>query len=482
MNLAPQTAPSNKQKQNPPANAAFFQPKLTINQPGDVYEQEADNMADKVMRMTDLSVKQNYFFKPVNNAAQRKCQACEEEEKHVYRKENDGSEAHSGHDLDNYVSSLSSSGQKMSESSRNFFEPRLGHDFSGVRLHTDSVAAKSAQSINALAYTSGNNIVFNNGQYSPESDCGKKLMAHELTHVIQQGSASGTIQRVCTAASICNAPSVPGSASDFGVQEAAREAAARTRRQGMSPARALSTGHAGHARQLERFLEGQTPGRVSTIQGIFIDEDMSSGTGALTQDCSAWSADSLPAGTITPGTAGATKHCVFVHGSLNQEALQFNTTTAPTIGGVTREDWRVNTLQTLTHESQHGIFDTSAHPNPAGITTPGCNRSNLQNELTELSAEMSEFPVVFRAIPAGAPATDPARVRLANWFNTTITNNQEGIKGLLLKMGCSCDCSEVNAFVTDTFNFTTTSWTTAEKAAFNAEMHNPIWGLSWPIP
>jgi hypothetical protein len=77
----------------------------------------------------------------------------------------------------------------MPDSSRKFFEPRFGHDFSNVKLHTDPDAAESAQSINALAYTSGNNIVFNTGQYSPGSESGKKLMAHELTHVVQQGGA-----------------------------------------------------------------------------------------------------------------------------------------------------------------------------------------------------------------------------------------------------------------------------------------------------
>ena len=57
-----------------------------------------------------------------------------------------------------------------------------------VRIHTDSVAAKSAQSINALAYTSGNNIVFNSGQYAPGSESGQRLMAHELTHIVQQNN------------------------------------------------------------------------------------------------------------------------------------------------------------------------------------------------------------------------------------------------------------------------------------------------------
>ncbi len=71
---------------------AFFQPKLTMNEPGDVYEHEADAMADKVMRMTEVPANQDAFFKPawskpVSNVAQRKCQACEEEEQHIHRKE-----------------------------------------------------------------------------------------------------------------------------------------------------------------------------------------------------------------------------------------------------------------------------------------------------------------------------------------------------------------------------------------------------------
>ncbi len=175
----------------------FFQPKLSINQPNDVYEREADHTADRVMAMPDNVFNKNPFFKPANNTIQRKCQACEEEETHVHRKESNSNETQGSNELDSYVNSLSSSGQQMSQTSRSFFEPRFGHDFSNVKVHTDTVAAKSAQSINALAYTTGNNIVFNSGQYSPESDSGKKLMAHELTHVVQQGNGISTkIQRI----------------------------------------------------------------------------------------------------------------------------------------------------------------------------------------------------------------------------------------------------------------------------------------------
>ncbi len=170
-------------KQKPSAaKPQFFQAKLAVNTPGDAHEQEADAMADKVMRMKDTSGNPNNFFKP-DADIQRK------QPEHIQRKE----DADGG--LDNYVGSLGSSGQPMSENSKSFFEPRFGQDFSGVKIHTDENAAKSAQSINALAYTSGNNIVFNSGQYSPESDSGKKLMAHELTHVVQQGGAQ---QRVST--------------------------------------------------------------------------------------------------------------------------------------------------------------------------------------------------------------------------------------------------------------------------------------------
>jgi hypothetical protein len=69
-------------------------------------------------------------------------------------------------------------------------ESRFGYDFSHVKIHTNEIAAKSAQSINALAYTSGSNIVFNNGQYSPTTLAGQKLLAHELTHTIQQGATN----------------------------------------------------------------------------------------------------------------------------------------------------------------------------------------------------------------------------------------------------------------------------------------------------
>jgi len=83
---------------------------------------------------------------------------------------------------------LSSAGHPLDASLRAFMEPRFGHDFSRVRVHTNQLAADSAREINALAYTVGQDVVFSAGQYAPYSLAGQKLLAHELTHVVQQST------------------------------------------------------------------------------------------------------------------------------------------------------------------------------------------------------------------------------------------------------------------------------------------------------
>src|ERR1043165_1116328 len=76
--------------------------------------------------------------------------------------------------------------QPLDASTRAFFEPRFGHDFSRVRIHADAEAPRSATAVNALAYTAGEHIVFQTGRYAPSSTAGRRLLAHELTHVVQQ--------------------------------------------------------------------------------------------------------------------------------------------------------------------------------------------------------------------------------------------------------------------------------------------------------
>ncbi|MEO6232013.1 MAG: DUF4157 domain-containing protein [Ferruginibacter sp.] len=167
-------------------NGIFFQPKLIINKAKDTYEQQADAMADKVMRMEQPHSQQGNLSATI---LQRKCAACEQEE--LQRKETNNNQTSATNNVESYVGNLSGEGQSLPGDVRNFYEPRFRYDFSNVKIHTNTDAAKSAQSVNALAYTSGNHIVFNDGGFSPDTDNGKKLLGHELTHVIQQRGGDG---------------------------------------------------------------------------------------------------------------------------------------------------------------------------------------------------------------------------------------------------------------------------------------------------
>ena len=88
---------------------------------------------------------------------------------------------------------LHATGQPLDEATRAFMERRFGFDFGEVRLHTDAPAAESARAIHALAYTVGNRIVWGSGQYQPDSDHGRSLLAHELTHVVQQNQSPAAV-------------------------------------------------------------------------------------------------------------------------------------------------------------------------------------------------------------------------------------------------------------------------------------------------
>ena len=85
---------------------------------------------------------------------------------------------------------LRSPGQPLDDSARKSMEVRFGHNFSNVRVHTNSVAAQSARAVNALAYTVGRDVIFGAGQYAPATNLGRRLIAHELTHTLQQAGSS----------------------------------------------------------------------------------------------------------------------------------------------------------------------------------------------------------------------------------------------------------------------------------------------------
>jgi len=166
------------------AVAQLVQMKMRMGQPGDAYEREADRVADQVMRMPAVTV-------------QRKCAECEAEEQEQVRRSTEAGtpSVEMNPQTEAGIRSLQGGGAPMPGSLRSYFEPRFGYDFSGVRLHTDGRAGGLAESIGARAFAIGGDIAFAPGQYSPESTEGKRLIAHELTHVVQQGRAGPAVQR-----------------------------------------------------------------------------------------------------------------------------------------------------------------------------------------------------------------------------------------------------------------------------------------------
>jgi hypothetical protein len=169
-----------------------LQSKLTVSHPGDVYERQADRVADAVMRMTDRNDVER-VQKPGSGPGEQISRQPQEEKEWdsalpLQRKPAGGAASGVSPGVESSIISRGSGGQPLPDAVRDFFEPRFGQDFSDVRVHTGSKSARSARELDARAFTVGRNIVMGAGQYSPGTSDGRQLLAHELTHVIQQRS------------------------------------------------------------------------------------------------------------------------------------------------------------------------------------------------------------------------------------------------------------------------------------------------------
>lgn len=191
--VSPVPLESSRQNLSSRVSAPFVQPKLRIGAANDRYEQEADRMADQVTRMPEGEAATSgfpYSGVPSTDTVQRNCAGCQqnlEDSDTLLARHLPGRAAFGSSNRGSGIGSLQGAGQPLPESSRSYFEPRFGHDFSRVRIHTDRRAASLAESIGARGFTLGQDVVFGEGQYQPDSKEGRRLIAHELTHTIQQG-------------------------------------------------------------------------------------------------------------------------------------------------------------------------------------------------------------------------------------------------------------------------------------------------------
>ena len=202
--------------------SGHIQAKLRIGQSNDRYEQEADRVAEQVMRMPEPGVQRQVepeeeeeeetlqtklLANQITPLAQVQRQEEPEEEEEtlqtkpladqitplvqrqeepVQTKQSGGQTLQTGPRLTAQIHALRGGGQPLPQSTRSFFEPRFGYGFSQVRVHTDAMANRISKSINAKAFTTRKDVVFSAGQYSPETATGKRLLSHELAHVVQQ--------------------------------------------------------------------------------------------------------------------------------------------------------------------------------------------------------------------------------------------------------------------------------------------------------
>jgi hypothetical protein len=164
-----------------PSSPAEIRPKLMVNKPGDIYEQEADRSAEQVMRMLEIPATRQSLTESKKQGLSRQSAT------------NQPGTALVTPPIVHEV--LNSPGQPLDAQTREFFEPRFGHDFSRVRVHADAKSDESARALNANAYTLGGHIAFAEGRYQPGTQSGRQLIAHELAHIFWQSPVHPLVQR-----------------------------------------------------------------------------------------------------------------------------------------------------------------------------------------------------------------------------------------------------------------------------------------------
>jgi hypothetical protein len=402
---------------------------------------------------------------------------------------------------------LGSSGHPLDPLTRAFFERRFAQDFSRVRVHTDGMAAASARAVHAAAYTAGSHVVFGSGQYAPSAPSGQRLLAHELTHVVQQGGASiergqelaidpsldqerqaarngslspyaaafaapGTsalLQRACLAAATC-ATAVGQGARTTAVTSAPAQVAKRDAREKLCRARprksgCTSDGHSRRAVALEGLVRSYDRDRLTLVFGIFVDMDIPSDWGAYRRTCNAFE----------PPLDGD-RSCIFVPDALETEAAQFNNTQAPSIGGMARDEWQRLTLRKMMHETGHARYEM-LHPDSS---RPGaCAFDDIRSELHEIAADMDEIAAFDDLLNRTSKTAAEQRAELDKAFaDRWVGRARDNWK----KIQCVCECADAKSFLERTADTMTLDWDRQLLIVYHSTMQfaDPTWPIAPP--
>jgi hypothetical protein len=420
------------------ASAAFsavasIQRGPAVSSPGDALEREADDVAEKVMRMA----------KPVPRTGRTPSA-------------NTTTATTAGAALDTgaAVRAAAQGGAPLSEHVRSYFEPRFGHDFGDVRVHADGEAAIAARAVQARAYTFGSDIVFGAGEYAPATEQGRRLLAHELAHVVQQRNGVRSLARQpitpCDPSG-CAAGPVAGSSSEFhntpgtGVDATRQRNAAAISGPTTSPAPNLTN----FVRQ--ELLPRDTPLYTALMAkaNIVVDLAHAAQTGAV----------SFPG---SPGTINIPK-------SLEDQAADYMTKgpgfQANSIGGLSVQDWKRQTMMTFAHEFEHHR-DWPATPEiKAGQTNSAADTRAFKKELGDMDANLAMYPVQYDESVKN-DGFNPGRVKTQAWIKNVLANGPgESLKGMITKLRCISPCADVDTMVMRVFRWKLGDWS-LEKQRF----------------
>lgn len=307
---------------------------------------------------------------------------------------------------------------------------------------------------------------------------GEEEFAPELDALRRAVVARRTLARVCAPAADCAVPQT--SLTEFVQQTESKpenqsKAAKRSADCSAHKPACTSDGHAAVAVALTSFLKYRSPSRLDYVSGIFVNKDMPADYGAVTVDCASFTPP-------LPQNSGR-KYCTTVPDSLEAEARLYMNTKTKVIGGVSRYTWVTRTLMTLTHETEHGRFDTASDdPTTTPLKGPSkgsCTPGDVEGDLSEMAAQMSEFPIILRRIQIFPK--DVRDKRLAAWFHYHLNNGGEDVTGTLKSLRCRCECAEVDNYIKQVVAFAQAGWNSYEKTVYHTEMKQPAHKLNWPV-